>query len=195
MDARQGRLVTFAFGGPGFKPRASLRNHPLSRSVYRGLRKDLRNTVATIQRVQIVLYRLQSQTEIAGKAIQRLDQARDRCRQLEMQKSFFSEQITQFEARKQNAPNESARAQAEQSVSQFQSGLEALAGQIEQCQAEQAEASDWVAIVRRWQDSGLGTCDRPAESERKRLKNISVRLAGGLLGVWCGGGGVAGVLW
>ncbi len=108
----------------------------------RGLRQDLRNTAATIQRVQIVLYRLQSQTEIGEKTVQRLDEVRDRCRQLETQESSFRQEIAQAEARKQNAQNESARAQAEQWVSQFQSGLEALAGQVQQCQAEQAEAEN-----------------------------------------------------
>src|SRR5580698_5435775 len=71
----------------------------------RALRQDLGNTAATIQRVQIAMYRLQAQAFVVDKAEQRLDQARNSCQQTQTQRKFILTQIDQAEARKQNLQN------------------------------------------------------------------------------------------
>jgi chromosome segregation ATPase len=106
----------------------------------RQLRQDLRNTAATIQRAQILIFRLQSQAAIVDKAAQRLEQARTECKQAQMQKEFTSQRMEQADARKRNPENATVQTAAEESIAQLHSELELLAGQIQQCQVEQADA-------------------------------------------------------
>jgi hypothetical protein len=103
----------------------------------RALRLDLRDTAATMQRVQIVMYRLQAQAALVDKAEQRLDQARGQCKQAQEQQKFTATQIEQV--RKQNANAADQRA-AEQIISQLQAAMETGAGQAQQCQVEQIDA-------------------------------------------------------
>ena len=106
----------------------------------RELREDLRNAAATIQRVQIVMFRLQVQAAVADKAAQRLDQARNLCKQAQEQQKSVAIQIEQTEARRRNSQKESDQRAAEQLISQLQSYLETFAGGTERCQVEQIEA-------------------------------------------------------
>ncbi len=106
----------------------------------RQLRQDLRNTAATIQRAQILIFRLQSQAAIVDKAAQRLEQARTQCNQAQMQKEFTSQQMEQADARKRNSEDATVRTAAEERIAQLHSELELLAGQTQQCQVEQADA-------------------------------------------------------
>jgi hypothetical protein len=104
----------------------------------RALRLDLRNTAATVQRVQTVMYRLQAQAALMDKAEQRLDQAREQCKLAQDQQKFTATQIEQV--RKQNANNAADQKAAEQMISQFQAAMETWAGQAQQCQVEQVDA-------------------------------------------------------
>jgi hypothetical protein len=63
----------------------------------RQLRHDLQTTAATIQRVQIVMYRLQAEAALMDRATQRLDQARAGCSQGQMQRKRLAAQIEQAE--------------------------------------------------------------------------------------------------
>jgi chromosome segregation ATPase len=107
-------------------------------SEIRALRLDLRNTAATIQRVQIVMYRLQAQAALVDKAEQRLDQARGQCKLAQDQQKFTATQIEQV--RKQNANNAADQKAAEQMISQLQAAMETWVGQAQQCQVEQVDA-------------------------------------------------------
>jgi hypothetical protein len=104
----------------------------------RALRLDLRDTAAIIQRVQLVMYRLQAQAALVDKAEQRLDQARGQCKLAQDQQKFTATQIEQV--RKQNANNGADQKAAEQMISQFQAAMETWAGQGQQCQVEQIDA-------------------------------------------------------
>lgn len=103
-----------------------------------GLRLDLRNTAATIQRVQIVLYRLQAQASLVDRAEQRLEQARSQCKQAQEQQEFAAARIE--EAKKQNGNNAVDQRLVDGMVSQLQKTMETWAGQAQQCQAEQVDA-------------------------------------------------------
>src|SRR5271168_1922446 len=69
-------------------------------SEIRELRQDLLTTAATIQRVQIGMYRLQAEAGLLDKATQRFDQARMVCKQAEAQQKSAQSQIEQVELRK-----------------------------------------------------------------------------------------------
>jgi hypothetical protein len=103
----------------------------------RELRQDLRNIAATIQRVQIMMYRLQAQAALVDKAAQRLEQARGECKQAHSQQKMLATQIEQTEARRRNSQNKSDEKTAEQTITELHSALEMSAGETQQCQVEQ----------------------------------------------------------
>jgi chromosome segregation ATPase len=108
----------------------------------RELRQDLRNVAATIQRVQIIMYRLQAQSALVDKASQRLDQARSECKQAQMQQKLVASQIERAETRKRNSQTGAAEQSAEQLIANLQSSLEMLMGQAQQCQPEEIDAEN-----------------------------------------------------
>jgi chromosome segregation ATPase len=106
----------------------------------RELRQDLRNMAATIQRVQIVMYRLQAQAALVDKATQRLEQARGECKQAHSQQKMLVTEIEKTEARRRNSQNAFDEKNAQQIITELQSSLEMLAGEAQQCQVEQVNA-------------------------------------------------------
>jgi chromosome segregation ATPase len=101
----------------------------------RALRLDLRDTAAAIQRVQIVMYRLQAQWSAVEKATGRLDMARGQCKAAQDQQKFTAVRIE--EMKKQSGGE---LKNAEQMISQLQSAMEMAAVQAQECQGEQADA-------------------------------------------------------
>jgi hypothetical protein len=63
----------------------------------RQLRQDLQTAAATIQRVQIVMYRLQAQASQLDRATQRMEQARAACSGAQWQQKMITSQIEQAE--------------------------------------------------------------------------------------------------
>ena len=106
----------------------------------RQLRHDLHTTAATIQRVQIVMYRLQAEAALMDRATQRLDQAHAGCSQGQMQRKRLAAQIEQAETRKRNAQNPSDQRAAEEMLSNLKDSDEMWASQEQECQIEQTEA-------------------------------------------------------
>jgi len=106
----------------------------------RELRQDLRNIAATIQRVQIVMYRLQAQAALVDRASQRLEQARSECKQAQAQQKLVASEIEKAEARKRTPQNTFDEKVAEQLIANLQSSLEMSAAQAQQCQPEEVDA-------------------------------------------------------
>ena len=106
----------------------------------RQLRSDLQATAASIQRVQIVMYRLQAGTAQLDRATQRRDEARAQCNQAQQQHKWTTTRIEQMEARRRDAENPATRKAAEEEVASLRATLEDSANQEQQCQVEVAEA-------------------------------------------------------
>ena len=64
----------------------------------RELRIGLQSSAANIQKVLIVMYRLQSEAWVLDRARQRLESAQEACDQLQAQRKAFTEQVENFEA-------------------------------------------------------------------------------------------------
>jgi len=109
-------------------------------SEIRQLRQDLQATAAIIQRVQIVVYRIQAQGSLLDRASQRLETARSLCKGSEMQRKHFTTQIERAEAAKRNAQNTSDRQAAEQLLADLKSSAEMFAGEAGDCQRDQVDA-------------------------------------------------------
>ncbi|HLG94917.1 MAG TPA: hypothetical protein VKX49_01265 [Bryobacteraceae bacterium] len=108
----------------------------------RELRRDIRSTVAGIQRIQIVMYRLQAQNGQLEKATQRLDQVRAECKSAEMQQQFAATQIEQAEATGKSSQNVNQEKVAEQLIFRLRRSLQPLADQIQKCHADEIDAEN-----------------------------------------------------
>ncbi len=104
---------------------------------FRQLRQDLQVTAATIQRVQIIMYRLQVQSEAVNRATRRRDSARSECEQAAAQRKWATYQIGELESARRN---QSTPDQKEQLLASLKSNLEMFASQEQQCRAEEIEA-------------------------------------------------------
>jgi len=104
----------------------------------RAFRLELRNTAATIQRLQIVMYRLQAQGAILDRATNRLEMVRGTCTQARDQQKLTAAELEQM--KKQSWPNGVDQKAVEQSISQMQSTMEMWASRAQLCQGEQADA-------------------------------------------------------
>ena len=104
------------------------------------LRQDLQAAAAIIQRVQIVLYRIQAQQNQLDHATQRLETARDVCKGAEMQHKQFTTQIEQTESAKRSAQNASDRQAAEEMLARLRSSAEMFASEAGDCQGNQVDA-------------------------------------------------------
>lgn len=109
-------------------------------SEIRQLRQDLQATAAIIERVQIVVYRIQTQESLLERAMQRLETARNVCKGSEMQRQHFTTQIQRTEAAKRNAQNTSDRQAAEEMLANLKSSAEMFASEASDCQRDQVDA-------------------------------------------------------
>lgn len=106
----------------------------------RQLRLELQSTAATIQRVQIVMYRLQTQSDLLNRATGRAEMVREQCSQAHQQQKFLTEQIEQVQAQLPNAPNSQMRSAQEQALTNLKSNLEMAATEDRECQGRVTEA-------------------------------------------------------
>lgn len=106
----------------------------------RQLRNDLQTTAATIQRVQIVMYRLQSQSVALDRASQRLEQARGACSQAQSQQKMLAGQVERVEAQKGRAQNPAEQKSLEEVLANMKSSIEMWTGEEQQCQVERSQA-------------------------------------------------------
>ena len=106
----------------------------------RQLRQDLQNAAATIQRVQIVMFRLQDQSAVLSRATDRLNDARLRCTQAQAQLKMVAVQLEQAEARQRSAQNPADQRAAEGMLAQFKTEAEMAANEEQECRAGEIEA-------------------------------------------------------
>ena len=125
----------------------------------RALRQEIQATTVTAQRVQIVLYRLQSQTTLLAGAQQRLDAARTRVIEVGSSKKHIEDEIRSLEASLHTAP-EAAKKDLEAEVEHRKRNLEATVAEEglrrgfeadaeSQVRAEQVKVGDLQALLDR----------------------------------------------
>ena len=98
----------------------------------RQLRQDLYGAAMTIQRVQIVMYRLQAEGAELNRVTQRLDEARGRCSQAQMRRKWLATQIQLTEVRRRDSQNAAEQKAAEATVVQLRSNGDALTAEEQQ---------------------------------------------------------------
>lgn len=106
----------------------------------RQLRQDLQMAASTIQRVQIVMFRLQVQGAALGAARQRLEMAGFSCSQAARQRQNMTAQFERTDADRRSAQNPTEQKADGELLSQLRSEIEASAKQEQECQVQQVEA-------------------------------------------------------
>jgi hypothetical protein len=135
-------LILFALSFPVLAQNQSA-DAPLTQALLteiRQLRQDLQTTAATIQRVQIVMYRLQAQSTLVSRATQRLDDARNRCTGAQNQQRNLAIQVQQMEEHLRGNIDPNDRKQTEDQLRRFKSTIEMFANDEQQCHAREADA-------------------------------------------------------
>jgi chromosome segregation ATPase len=106
----------------------------------RQLRQDLQATAATIQRVQIVMFRLQTQSAALNRATSRLDDARNRCTQAQNQHKMTVMEVERNEEKLRNSQNPAERKQLEDMMTRVKSQLELWTSEEQQCRMRESDA-------------------------------------------------------
>jgi len=98
------------------------------------------STAATIQRVQLLMYRVQAGAASLGQATQRFENARAMCRHVQSRKQQLTTQIEQLEALRRNPQNPADQKDTQQTLHELKSSMEALSTEEQLCQVEQVES-------------------------------------------------------
>ena len=126
----------------------------------RALRQDLQATNVTSQRVQIALYRLQSQTAIVNTAQQRLDAARTQLTDVQSRRVRLADQVRRIEEVVRGSADAPEKKAMESELPAARSALESLTAEEtarnsvavdaeSQVRAEQARLADLQALLDR----------------------------------------------
>jgi chromosome segregation ATPase len=102
------------------------------------LRQDLQSTAVAIQRVQLVMFRMQTATSALNRATQHLDDARNRCMYVQPQRKMLMIQVEQAETRQRTA--QPADLSVGEEIARLKGNLEVLAAQEQQCQSTLLDA-------------------------------------------------------
>src|SRR4051794_18692481 len=99
------------------------------------LRVDLQSTAVTMQRVQIVLYRLQSQTAMITRAASKLEGARGQLTYNQSEKRNVMVRLQQMEDGLRNTQNPVERKNLEDASPQMKARMESLAAEEQRLQS------------------------------------------------------------
>ena len=105
----------------------------------RHLRHDLQATAATVQRRQILLYRIRNQMEAVAQARQRHDQAEAELKQMKQSREHAAAQIKQQEESFNRSDDAKTRNYLQQNVENMKQWLEQIAQHEPDAQAKETE--------------------------------------------------------
>jgi len=106
----------------------------------RQLRLDLQTTTIATQRVQIVLYRLQTQTAMVTRASSRLDDARSTLGGLQSDKKTLSQHALQLEESAKSTQNPLERKEQEELLARVKNDLERVSSDEQRLQSREIDA-------------------------------------------------------
>jgi hypothetical protein len=139
------RILIFFFATAAF---AQTDNQPLQALLneVHQLRVDLQTTAVTMQRVQIVLYRLQSQTSLVTRTSSQLDQARSQLGFTQTQKKTMTAQVQQMEESQRNSQDPAERKRLQDALTQVKMNLDRVTAEEQRFQSMQIDAeTQWRA--------------------------------------------------
>jgi chromosome segregation ATPase len=133
------RTLLFLFASAAFAQTDPQPLQALLNEVHQ-LRLDLQTTAVTMQRVQIVLYRMQSQTTLASRAAAQSESARTQLGYTQDQKKNMSTQLQQLEESLRSTQNPTERKHFEDMIQQVKLQSERITSQEQRLQSDQIDA-------------------------------------------------------
>ena len=106
----------------------------------RQLRQDMQATNIVTQRVQIVLYRLQTQTALVTRASSRLDDARSSLGRVQSDRKQIADRIPMLEESAKTAQDNKERKNMEEVLTATKMQLERMAADEQRLQSREADA-------------------------------------------------------
>ena len=137
----------------------------------RQLRQDLATTTLSMQRTQILLYRLQLADDALIRATQRADEARTRLAAVQQRHKNKASQIQSLEAQLNLPPDPSLKEKLPEIIAQFKSELESWAPDEQDAQTRQIEAESQLRIQQARHDdleAALDKLDKQLEAATVR---------------------------
>ena len=110
------------------------------------LRQDLQTTSATVQRMQILLYRVRNQMDVVARATQRLDEARAGATQAKFQRTELAHRVKQQEEFLERTQDPASRKEIEDELARLKDWMEKTAGSEPEAQAKEAECTNELRL-------------------------------------------------
>jgi hypothetical protein len=126
----------------------------------RQLRQDLQNVAATIQRVQIVVFRLQVQTTLLNRATERFENTRANCGQTQERRKYEAAELEQAQARLRAAQPPGEQKVTESQINQLKASVEMLATSEQECRTNEIDAQAQLRIEQSKMDDLQSQLDR-----------------------------------
>jgi len=112
----------------------------------RQLRRDLHATAATVQRAQIVLYRLRLQTDVISRLTQKLEESHTRVEQLKSARIQTAARIKSTEDSLELTQDPGTRKQMEDMLAATKTHLETMASQQQEYEAKESEQTSQLRL-------------------------------------------------
>jgi len=135
----------------------------------RQLRQDMQATTITTQRVQIVLYRLQTQSALVGRATSRLDDARSSLGNLQSERKNLSLRMIGSQETLKNTQNPAERSSLETMLVQAKAEVERMSADEQRLQSREIDAEAQV----RAEQARLGELQDQLERLDKVLDSLT----------------------
>jgi predicted nucleic acid-binding Zn-ribbon protein len=137
----------------------------------RRLRQDLQSTSATVERMQLLLYRMRNQMDIVSRATEKWEAARSAAQQMESQRTAVTNQIKQQEANLNSITDENARRAVEQRIENAKGWLSQLSTDEPEVQAREAESANDLRLEK----DKLSQLEEEIGRLDKKLETVALR--------------------
>ena len=112
----------------------------------RRLRQDLQTASATVQRMQILLYRTRNQMDVVARATQRLDEAHRRTTQLKTQRIQMANQVKQQQEVLDRTQDPASHKEIEDELARAKDWMEKTADQEPEAETKEAECANELRL-------------------------------------------------
>jgi hypothetical protein len=126
----------------------------------RQLRQEIHTTAATVQRAQILIYRLRIQMDVVARTTERLEQARNQLAQIKYQRTQLTEQIKNQQEALERTQDADVRRGIELSLERARNWLEQCTAGEPEAQSKEAEYSSQLRLEQEKLDDLQGQLDR-----------------------------------
>ena len=140
----------------------------------RQLRQDIHMTAATVQRAQILIYRLRIQMDAVTRATERLEQTREQLTQIKFQRNQANEQLRNQEEMLEHEQDAKARERIRNMMERTKNWIEQSSAGEPEAQAKEIEYSNQLRLEQEKLDDLQGQLDRLD----KKLEMATMRAGG-----------------